>query len=55
MTRTTYNDETVFKPLSDIEAAIANTSPGDMLLFMIALGRKEREEQRLPADEKPVE
>ena len=55
MTRQTYHEETVFKPLSDLEAAIVNTSPADMLLFMIALNRKEQEEQRLTADKKPVE
>lgn len=36
------HQETVFKPLSEVEAVINNTSPGDMLLFMIALDRKER-------------
>jgi len=33
---------TVFKPLSAIEAIIMGTSPGDMLLFMIAQDRKNR-------------
>lgn len=34
--------ETVFKPLSIIEAAILQATPGDMLLLMIALDRKEK-------------
>lgn len=40
-----FEGESVLKPLSDVERAINNTSAGDMLLFMIALGRKEREDK----------
>ena len=36
---------TVFKPLSAIEAIIMGTSPGDMLLFMIAQQRKESKDR----------
>jgi hypothetical protein len=40
-----FDGESVLKPLTDIERAINNTSTGDMLLFMISLGRKEREDE----------
>ena len=36
------SEETVFKPLSDIERLINQTSAGDMLLFMVTLDRKEK-------------
>jgi len=36
------SEETVFKPLSTIEAAILQATPGDMLLLMVALDRKEK-------------
>ncbi len=40
-------EESVLKPLSALGAAICQTSPGDMLLFMIALNRKQEEEKRM--------
>jgi hypothetical protein len=39
---TPMSEETVFKPLSDIEAAILQATPADMLLLMVALDRKEK-------------
>ena len=47
-----YNpdDETVMKPIGDITKLIAATSPGDLLLFMIALELAEREKKSLDID-----
>jgi len=42
--RYSETEESVFKPLSLEEEIIRNTSPGDMLLFMIALDKKNREQ-----------
>ena len=40
-------EESILKPLSDLGAVIQRTSAGDMLLFMIALNRKEQEDKKL--------
>ena len=36
------SEETIFKPLSDVERLINETSAGDLLLFMVALDRKQK-------------
>jgi len=36
------SEETIFKPLSLIEAVILQATAGDMLLLMVALDRKEK-------------
>lgn len=40
-----FEGESVLKPLSDVQRTIEATSAGDMLLFMIAMGRKEKADQ----------
>jgi hypothetical protein len=37
------SEDSCLKPLSNLEVAIANTSPATMLLFMIAMEKVERE------------
>lgn len=39
------SEETVFNPLSIIEAVILQATPGDMLLLMVALDRKEKSDK----------
>ena len=43
-----FGPDSVLKPVGELAQVIQATSPGDMLLFMIALGRQEKKDLTNP-------
>ena len=41
-----FSEESCLKPIDPLAKVIQHTSPGDMLLFMIALDKKKRAEKK---------